>query len=102
MKEKSKELFKKYSDMIERVKNDGDRTNILTLAASMEKDNEITYFILEEIINSVNSLYDDLPTEKQIMSTKTEAKDTTISAPLTSEQLKEIEDREKRANKIYG
>jgi Mg2+ and Co2+ transporter CorA len=99
MKEKSKNWFKNYSEKAEKADNE---SKIMTLAANMEKDNEITYSLLEEIMQSVNELYDKIPTEKQILSAKIESKDTSSSSTLTSEQLKEIEEREKRTNQIYG
>jgi hypothetical protein len=102
MKEISEYWCKKYTSKLGQVKNDDTETKILALAANMEKDNEIAYSMLEEIINSVNELHDKIPTENQIISAKIESKDIGSSAALTREQLKELEAREKRASQIYG
>ena len=99
MKEKSKNWSSKYSEKAEKADNE---SKIMTLAANIEKDNEIAYSLLEDIMQSVNELYDKIPTEKQILSAEIESKDNSHSTTLTSEQLKVINERENRANKIYG
>ena len=71
------------------------------MAANLEKDNEITYVVLQEIIRSVNELYDKIPTENRILSAKSESIDSSSYVMLTREQLTEQETREKRAQKIY-
>src|SRR5262245_46075768 len=101
MKEQSREWHDKYIGKLQQVNKDENESKILALAANLEKDNEITYVVLQEIIRSVNKLYDEIPSENQILSAKSESTDSGSSVMLTREQLVEQETREKRAQKIY-
>lgn len=95
MKEQSREWHDKYIGKLQQVNKDENESKILALAANLEKDNEITYVVLQEIIRSINELYD------RILSAKSESIDSGSSVMLTREQLVEQETREKRAQKIY-
>ena len=95
MKEQSREWHDKYIGKLQHVNKDENESKILALAANLEKDNEITYVVLQEIIRSINELYD------RILSAKSESIDSGSSVMLTREQLVEQETREKRAQKIY-
>jgi hypothetical protein len=101
MKEQSREWHDKYIGKLQQINKDENESKILALAANLEKDNEITYVVLQEIIRSVNELYDKIPTENRILSAKSESIDSGSSVMLTREQLAEQEIREKRAQKIY-
>ena len=95
MKEQSREWHDKYIGKLQQVNKDENQSKILALAANLEKDNEITYVVLQEIIRSINELYD------RILSAKSESIESGSSVMLTREQLVEQETREKRAQKIY-
>ena len=95
MKEQSREWHDKYIGKLQQVNKDENESKILALAANLEKDNEITYVVLQEIIRSINELYD------RILSAKSESIESGSSVMLTREQLVEQETREKRAQKIY-
>jgi hypothetical protein len=101
MKEQSREWHDKYIGKLQQINKDENESKILALAANLEKDNEITYVVLQEIIRSVNELYDKIPTENRILSAKSESIDSSSSVMLIREQLTEQETREKRAQKIY-
>jgi len=80
------------------------RAKIYSLASNVKLHERTIFLVLEDLSNSINDLYDKIPTEKQIVSAKTKSKDTgdTGKAAAAREQLKELEAREKRANQIYG
>ena len=48
MKEQSREWHDKFVGKLQRIKNDENESRILALAPNLEKDNEITYVVLQE------------------------------------------------------
>jgi hypothetical protein len=88
---------------LEIKKSDVTTAKIYELASNAKLYEKIIFGKLEEIVSSINELYDTIPSEKRIISSKTKSKDTAVTKEkMTQTQLKELDAREKRASTIYG
>lgn len=73
------------------------------MATIVHRDHKTILGLLEDIINSINRLYDVTPSKARLISANTKSKDTTVTKEkMTQAQLKDLDAREKRANAIYG